>query len=65
MSAQRYSTGIARDRMADDNCPECGQPADMHSPEPRFWVRGSGCDLLPHGVTERIQQYRDDIAAQS
>lgn len=59
--AQRYHSEIARERMAAGKCPECGQPAEAHSPDNRFWIpRPFDCSLLPVGVTERIEQYRAD-----
>lgn len=61
MSAQRYTSPAALERMAAGNCPECGQSAEAHSGDPRFWIPRD-CDLLPHGVTERIEQYRVDQA---
>lgn len=59
--AQTYSSTIAHERMEAGNCPECGHSPESHSGDPRFWVpRGStGCDLLPQGVTERIEAYRE------
>jgi hypothetical protein len=59
--AQKYREPIAHERMAAGTCPECGKPAEQHSSSPNFWERGFGqCDLLPRGVTERIEQYRTD-----
>lgn len=61
--SQRYVTPLAQERMADGKCPECGTAPETHDNDPRFWVR-LGCDLLPHGVVERIEQYRADRAGQ-
>lgn len=61
MSAQRYAPGVAHKRMAADTCPECGEPAGEHLNDNRFWMPRR-CDLLPHGVVERIEQYRADVA---
>jgi hypothetical protein len=63
--AQRYTDPRARKRMDDGTCPECGETADEHSGRVEFWLRGPGCDLLPRGVTERIEQYRQDAATQA
>lgn len=57
--AQRYTHPVALSRMAIGMCPECGELPDEHSQVREFWLR-SGCDLLPDGVTERINQYRAD-----
>ena len=59
--AQRYTSPVACERMAAGNCPECGEPAEAHINDPRFWIPRQ-CDLLPHGVTERIAQYQADQA---
>lgn len=58
--SQRYTSQVAQERMADGLCPECGARPDAHSGDPRFWLRGGSCDLLPHGVADRIAQYRVD-----
>ena len=60
--AQRYHSPVAHERMANNLCPECGLPAAVHSGDIRFWVRPSGCSLLPYGVTERIEQFKADQA---
>lgn len=57
---QRYTAAVAHERMASGTCPECGLPPEQHSGEVRFWLRPQGCDLLPRGVAERIEQYRTD-----
>ena len=57
--AQRYTSPVARERMAAGTCPECGESAEAHSGDPRFWIPRA-CSLLPHGVTERIAQYQAD-----
>ena len=57
--AQRYADPLARERMAAGNCPECGEPPGAHLNDPRFWIPRR-CDLLPHGVTERIEQYEHE-----
>ena len=59
--AQRYSDPKARGLMELGLCPECGTPALSHLDDPRFWVPRR-CDLLAHGVTERIERYRADKA---
>ncbi len=61
--AQRYTSPASRERMAAGTCPECGKPAEAHSGDPRFWIPRA-CDLLPHGVTERIGQYQADQAGE-
>ena len=60
--AQRYTSQIAQGRMAAGNCPECGEKPAQHLSDSRFWIPRN-CSLLPHGVTERIGQYRADRAA--
>jgi hypothetical protein len=57
--AQRYRPGIAHERMADNRCPECGAFAEDHLDDSRFWMPRN-CDLLPRGVTDRIEQYLAD-----
>lgn len=39
MSAQRYSTVAAFERMEQGLCPECGREPDVHSMERDFWIR--------------------------
>lgn len=59
--AQRYQSPVALERMAANLCPECGEPADAHSPNPLFWQRDPlGCSLLPEGVRDRIAQAAAD-----
>lgn len=61
ITEQRYQPGLPWQRMASGDCPECGRPPAAHSGDPRFWVRpGQPCDLLPRGVSSRIDQYRRD-----
>jgi hypothetical protein len=57
--SQRYKHPVARERMSHGLCPECGMPADMHIDDARFWIPRR-CDLLPGGVRERVEQYRED-----
>lgn len=57
MSGQRYADPIARQRMAANACPECGEPADAHT----GWGCG-GCSLTDNGVAVRIAQYQADLA---
>jgi len=64
MSAQRYSSSVARERMGRGECPECGETPAAHSNDPRFWIPRS-CDLLERGVTERVAQYQSDLAETS
>lgn len=63
-TAQRYSTVAAFERMEQGLCPECGREPDVHSMERDFWIRpgwsSGSCDLLPHGVRERIEQWQAD-----
>lgn len=61
--AQRYTSPAARERMAGGMCPECGESPEAHLYDPRFWLPRR-CDLLPHGVTERIGQYHADQAGE-
>jgi hypothetical protein len=61
---QTYMHPAAVERMRDDKCPECGAPPEDHSAAAEFWLRGPlGCDLLPHGVTDRIAAQRQIDAA--
>lgn len=60
--AQRYHHPEQHNRMRHGNCPECGQPPAAHLDDPRFWIPRS-CDLMTHGVTERIDQYLADKEA--
>ena len=57
--AQRYADPVARERMAGDCCPECGEAASAHLNDPRFWLPRN-CGLLPVGVRDRIAQYQAD-----
>lgn len=61
---QRYRPGVAHERMAEGNCPECGESPERHLDDVRFWTPRK-CDLLPVGVSDRISQYRADITAES
>ena len=58
MSAQRYSSPLAQERMAAGNCPECGKPINAHS----GWGLGTGsvCTLTDNGVAARIAQFQAD-----
>jgi hypothetical protein len=40
-------------------CPECGDPADKHLDDNRFWLPRR-CDLLPRGVVAAIEQFEAD-----
>lgn len=64
MSAQRYGAGVAHDRMAANQCPECGEDAANHLADNRFWIPRN-CDLMPQGVVDRIAQYVADQGANS
>lgn len=55
---QEYKHPLARERMANGLCPECGGTPDGHAPFREFWLRPPGCDLLPAGVTERVEHYQ-------
>jgi hypothetical protein len=55
----RYNPGVAHERMEQGLCPECGEPASHHNPDPRFWIPRN-CDLLPAGVDGAIAQFRAD-----
>lgn len=57
--APRYTAPIAHERMAAGTCAECGMPASAHLNDNRFWI-ARDCDLMPRGVTERIEQYLQD-----
>ena len=62
--AQRYMAAIALSRMDDGLCPECGRSPELHSADPRFWVRApTSCDLRTDGVNDRIEQNRADVTA--
>lgn len=59
--AQRYHDDQAHLRMEQGLCPECGGKPEEHDTSMNFWERPlSGCSLLPRGVKDRIQQYRED-----
>jgi hypothetical protein len=61
--AQRYTSPVAHARMADDRCPECGNAPESHMDDTSIsFLIGlaGGCNLLPRGVAERIEQYRAD-----
>lgn len=51
--AQTYTHPVARERMADGLCPECGHSGDDHT----GWGLGS-CTLTDLGVAERIHAYQ-------
>ena len=55
---QRYTSPVARKRMADGKCPECGEPPSTHT----GWGGPHGCGLTDGGVAERIAQYHADYA---
>lgn len=59
--AQRYTGTVARERMSEDNCPECGDLPAAHSSDNRFWIPRA-CDLTLEGVKDRIAQYWSDLA---
>ena len=61
MSAQRYASPVAQERMARGTCPECGDSALAHSNDPRFWMPRS-CDLTAQGVVDRINQHAADLS---
>jgi hypothetical protein len=59
--AQRYTDAKALEWMANDLCPECGQPTTTHGGwgAPRTaWARR--CSLTDNGVADRIAQYQRD-----
>jgi len=60
MPEQRYTNPIALQRMAEGNCPECGQPEKLHG----GWGLGS-CSLTDTGVAARINQFEIDRADQT
>jgi hypothetical protein len=56
---QTYLHLAAVERMRDGKCPECGAAPEDHSAVAEFWLRDPlRCDLLPHGVTDRIAAQR-------
>lgn len=55
MSAQRYTSTVALERLALGNCPECGEPASSHG-----GLGGHGCGLTDNGVAARVAQYQED-----
>lgn len=57
--SQRYTSPVARERMAHGLCPECGAPAATHLADARFWVPRL-CDLTHQGVVDRIRQHTWD-----
>lgn len=57
--SQRYSSEVARSRMSNKRCPECGAPPVTHSNDNRFWIPRA-CDLTVDGVIGRIDQYAHD-----
>lgn len=56
---QRYKSETALTRMAEGNCPECGQPPQQHLTSPDFWLPRH-CDLTQAGVTDRITAFLED-----
>lgn len=61
MTAQRYKTVLAHQRMESGLCPECGLEVETHTPDIRFWIPRQ-CSLTPAGVQDRIEQYRADVS---
>lgn len=57
--AQRYKGALTLSFMEAGNCPECGESPEVHLDDNRFWLPRR-CDLLPHGVRDRIAQYQQD-----
>jgi hypothetical protein len=65
---QTYRNPGAIEWMRKGLCPECGNRPEDHSTAAEFWLRDPGkCDLLPRGVTDRINHQRalDYVEAQS
>jgi transposase len=60
MMTQRYADPRAHERMDSGACPECGEKAEQHLDDGRFWIPRK-CDLKPQGVIDRIEQYRQDL----
>ncbi len=54
--AQRYTSELALERMAEGLCPECGESPSGHA----SWAGRQGCKLLEAGVTRRIARFRKD-----
>jgi hypothetical protein len=52
---QRYKHPLARKRMSEGRCPECGQEQGVHT-----GGGGIGCSLTDHGVAERIYAFRQE-----
>jgi len=46
--------------MADGCCPECGKLPEAHAGEWSVPAMFAPCNLLVHGVIDRIEQYRSD-----
>jgi hypothetical protein len=65
MGDQRYTHPTALARMAEGNCPECGQPVGVHRANSLFWLPGIPCSLTVAGVQDRIEQFEADIDAES
>jgi hypothetical protein len=55
VTAQRYSSPVALERMEQGRCPECGCYPSDHS----GWGTGR-CSLTDSGAAARIGQYRKD-----
>lgn len=55
MTWQRYTSDVAKERMANDKCPECGRDKDEHGGWGLRW-----CSLTDTGVAGRIYQFRMD-----
>jgi hypothetical protein len=62
VSAQRYASPVAQEKMRQNLCPECGCKPETHSDDTRFWVPRI-CDLTRTGVEDRIAQFRADEQA--
>lgn len=55
---QTYTGTLARKRMENGMCPECGYAPEEHTDDYRFWIPRT-CSLLPRGVIERIKAARE------
>lgn len=61
---QRYSSEVARARMAEGTCPECGRDPERHLDSPAFWLPRD-CDLMPDGVRDRIAAFQRDESSEA
>ena len=59
MTAQRYTSPTALERMGQGRCPECGHPREHHG---GWGGNQSFCSLRDDGVAARIDQYRRNLA---